>query len=151
MKKFASVALAIAIALLGGCSTAPQVAWHEDSQTTINKVNVELKSNLWVNLMPTIGEVQEQNVHGALYLQANNELPANLTVDTLIIKQGDSEWEIDGDLLELRTHTENQWEVAFVWQIEADMEKRVDLALLLDDAGNKGWLVEKGIKIDKVY
>ncbi|BBM65651.1 hypothetical protein VA249_22970 [Vibrio alfacsensis] len=149
MKKFASVALAIA--LLGGCSTTPQVAWHEDSQTTINKVNVELKSNLWVNLMPTIGEVQEQNVHGALYLQANNELPANLTVDTLIIKQGDSEWEIDGDLLELRTHTENQWEVAFVWQIEADMEKRVDLALLLDDAGNKGWLVEKGIKIDKVY
>lgn len=149
MKKFASVALAIA--LLGGCSTAPQVAWHEDSQTTINKVNVELKSNLWVNLMPTIGEAQEQNVHGALYLQANSELPANLTVDTLIIKQGDSEWEIDGDLLELRTHTENQWEVAFAWQIEVDMEKRVDLALLLDDAGNKGWLVEKGIKIDKVY
>ncbi len=74
-----------------------------------------------------------------------------MTVDSLIIKQGDSEWQIDGDLLELRTHSENQWEVAFVWQIEADMEKSVDLALLLDDAGKKGWLVEKHIKIDKVY
>ena len=30
-----------------------------------------------------------------------------------------------------------------VWQIEADMEKSVDLALLLDDAGKKGWLVEE--------
>ena len=116
MKKFASAALAIA--LLAGCSSAPQVGWQQGSQVTMNTVNVELKSNLWVNLMPTIGEVQEQNVHGALYLKADNELPANLTVDALIIKQGDSEWEIDGDLLELRTHSENQWEVAFVWQIE---------------------------------
>lgn len=149
MKKFASAALAIA--LLAGCSSAPEVGWQEDSQITMNKVNVELKSNLWVNLMPTIGEVQEQNVHGALYLKSDKELPANLTVDSLIIKQGDSEWQIDGDLLELRTHSENQWEVAFVWQIEADMEKSVDLALLLDDAGKKGWLVEKHIKIDKVY
>lgn len=149
MKRFASVALAMA--LLAGCSSTPQVGWQEDRQVTVNKVNVELKSNLWVNLMPTIGEVQEQNVHGALYLRADKELPANLTVDSLIIKQGDSEWEIDGDLLELRTHSESQWEVVFVWQIEANMEKTVDLALLLDDAGNKAWLVEKGIRIDKVY
>lgn len=149
MKKIASAALAVV--LLAGCSSAPQVGWQEDSQITMNQVNVELKSNLWVNMMPTIGEVQEQNVHGALYLQADKDLPANLTVESLILKQGDSEWVIDGDLLELRTHSENQWEVAFVWQIEADTEKPIDLALLLDDAGKTGWLVEKNIKIDKVY
>ncbi|MGR5236124.1 hypothetical protein [Vibrio alfacsensis] len=149
MKKFSSAALAIA--LLAGCSSAPQIAWQEDSQITMNQVNIELKSNLWVNLMPTIGEVQEQNLHGALYLRANTELPANLTVESLIIKQGDSEWQIDGDLLELRTHSENQWEVVFVWQIEANMENPVDIALLLDDAGKQGWLVEKDVKIDKVY
>ena len=85
MKKIASAALAVA--LLAGCSSAPQVGWQEDSQITMNQVNVELKSNLWVNMMPTIGEVQEQNVHGALYLQADKDLPANLTVESLILKQ----------------------------------------------------------------
>ncbi|MGR5067867.1 MULTISPECIES: lipoprotein [Vibrio] len=149
MKRLLSATLAIA--LLAGCSSAPQIVWQENSQVTMNQVSIELKSNLWVNLMPTIGEVQEQNVHGALYLQANKDLPANLTVDALIIKQGDSEWQINGDLLELRTHSENQWEVVFVWQIEANMENPVDIALLLDDAGKQAWLVEKGIRIDKVY
>ncbi|MGR5132756.1 hypothetical protein [Vibrio alfacsensis] len=149
MKRLLSATLAMA--LLAGCGSAPQIVWQENSQVTMNQVSIELKSNLWVNLMPTIGEVQEQNVHGALYLQANKELPANLTVDALIIKQGDSEWQIDGDLLELRTHSENQWEVVFVWQIEANMENPVDIALLLDDAGEQAWLVEKGIRIDKVY
>ena len=151
MKKSSLTALILVMTLLGGCSATPQLDWQKNSQVTMNKVSIELKSNLWVNQMPTIGEVQSQDVHGALYLRADKELPANLTVDALVIKQGGSEWKIDSDLLELRTHSENQWEVSFVWQVDANMERMVDLALQLDDAGKKVWLVEKGIKIDKVY
>nr|WP_319555639.1 hypothetical protein [uncultured Vibrio sp.] len=149
MKKLASVA--IATVLLTGCNAVPEVNWKQDSQITINKVNVELKSNLWVNLMPTIGESQESNLHGSLSLESDTQLPANLTVEALIIKQGDEQWMLKEDSLETRTHSENQWEVAFTWQNQLNTEQWVELAILLDDAGKKRWLVEKYVKINKVY
>ncbi|MBR9788380.1 MAG: hypothetical protein GYB40_10640 [Vibrionaceae bacterium] len=149
MKKLASVVLATA--LLTGCSAVPEVNWKQDSQITINKVNVELKSNLWVNLMPTIGESQEHNLHGSLSLESDTQLPANLTVEALIIKQDEAQWMLDEDSLETRTHSENQWEVAFTWESRVNPEKWVELAILLDDAGKKRWLVEKYVKINKVY
>ncbi len=149
MKKFVSVV--IATALLTGCSTVPEVNWTQDSQIIVNKVNAELKSNLWVNLMPTIGESQELHLHGSLTIESKQQLPANLTIEALIIKQGDKEWMISEDLLETRTHSENQWEVDFSWKNELNIEKTVNLAVLLDDGGKKGWLVEKYVKINKVY
>lgn len=149
MKKFTSVL--IATALLTGCSTVPEVNWKQDSQITMNQVNIELKSNLWVNLMPTIGEAQEPSLHGSLSLESAQQLPANLTAEALIIRQGDNEWVIGDDSLETRTNSENQWEVAFTLQSELSNEKLVDLAILLDDAGEKRWLVEKHIKINRVY
>ncbi|CAE6884825.1 lipoprotein [Vibrio alginolyticus] len=149
MKKFTSVL--IATALLTGCSAVPEVNWKQDSQITMNQVNIELKSNLWVNLMPTIGEAQEPSLHGSLSLESAQQLPANLTAEALIIRQGDKEWMIGEDSLETRTNSENQWEVAFTLQSELSNEKLVDLAILLDDAGEKRWLVEKHVKINRVY
>ncbi len=149
MKKFTSVL--IATALLTGCSAVPEVNWIQDSQITMNQVNIELKSNLWVNLMPTIGEAQEPSLHGSLSLESAQQLPANLTAEALIIRQGDKEWMIGEDSLETRTNSENQWEVAFTLQSELSNEKLVDLAILLDDAGEKRWLVEKHLKINRVY
>ncbi|MGP8307018.1 hypothetical protein [Vibrio sp. YIC-376] len=149
MKKLASVV--IATALLTGCSAVPEVNWKQDSQITINQVNIELKSSLWVNLMPTIGGTQQPSLHGSLSLESDQELPANLTVEALIIKQGDKEWVVGEESLETRTNSENQWEVAFNLQNELNTEKWVDLAILLDDEGEKRWLVEKYVKINKVY
>ncbi|MCV5662602.1 hypothetical protein OFN50_26540, partial [Escherichia coli] len=69
MKRIAP--LALAMALMAGCSSVPNVNWQQNSQITINEVNVELKSNLWVNLMPNIGDVEEQSIQGALYLEGD--------------------------------------------------------------------------------
>ena len=149
MNKLASVV--IATALLTGCSAVPEVNWKQDSQITMNQVTIELNSRLWINLMPTIGDTQEFNLHGSLVLESDQELPANLTVEALIIKQGEKEWVVGEELLETRTNSENQWEVAFTWQNELNTDKWVDLAILIDDAGEKRWLVEKYVKINKVY
>ncbi len=149
MKKLAS--LVLATALLTGCSTIPEVNWKQDSQITMNQVTIELKSNLWVNLMPTIGEALEPSLHGSLSLESEQQLPANLTAETLIIRQDDNEWVIAEDSLETRTNSESQWEVAFMLQNKLNIERPVDLAILLDDAGEKRWLVEKHVKVNKVY
>ncbi len=149
MKKLASVVLAIA--LLAGCSGVPEVNWKQDSQITMNEVGIELKSNLWVNLMPAIGEALEPSLHGSLSLESELQLPADLTAEALIIKQGDKEWVIGKDSLEILTNSENQWEVTFMLPNELNIEKSVDLAILLDDAGEKYWLVEKYLKVNKVY
>ncbi len=149
MKKLASVV--IATVLLIGCSSVPEVNWTQDSQISKSQINAELKSNLWVNLMPTIGETAALYLHGSLSIESKQQLPANLTVEALIIKQGNKEWMISEELLETRTHSENQWEVDFNWQNEINVDKTVNLAILLDDAGKKRWLVEKYVKINKVY
>ncbi|WP_260260848.1 hypothetical protein [Vibrio intestinalis] len=148
MKKFAAISLGIA--LLAGCSS-PQVGWEQDNQIMVAQNSVELKSNLWLNKMPTIGEVQDQTLHGALYLESNAALPAELMVQSIAIRQGDEEWLIDGDLLELRTHSENHWEIAFVWQFSVDPDQPVDVAVMLNNGEHEEWLVEKSVAIDQVY
>ncbi len=148
MKKFTIVSLALA--LLAGCSS-PQVGWEQDAKVTIDKAEVQLTTNLWLNKMPTIGELQEQNLHAALYLESTQPLPADLEVDQVTLRQGDDTWFIDGDAVEIRSHTENQWEVVFAWQLELDPSQPVDVALQLNHQGNLHWMVEKQVVIDTVY
>ncbi|WP_194437637.1 hypothetical protein [Vibrio fluminensis] len=148
MKKFAAVSLTLA--LLAGCS-APQVGWEQDEHVTINNAQVQLTSNLWLNKMPTIGELQEQNLHGALYLESSSALPADLEIKSITLRQGEETWLIDGDDLELRTHNENQWELVFVWQFELDPTQPVDVAVQTEQQGKQEWMVEKQVKIDTVY
>lgn len=146
MKK---IALVCALAL-AGCSTT-QVEWQQDNQIKVAEATVVLKSNLWINKMPSIGEAQDQMLNGAIYLQATSELPAELAVEGLTIKQGAETWLIDGNDLELRTHSETQWEVAFKWQLEVDDTQPVDVAVQLKDGEAVKWLVEHDVKVDTVY
>ncbi len=148
MKKFAL--LSLSAALLAGCANEP-VVWEQTNTIEVAQTSIALKSNLWVNKMPTIGSVQDSTLHGALYLESDKVLPAQLVVESLSIKQGDESWQIDGDLLDLRTHNQNQWELAFVWQFELDAEKPVDVALQVRVDDKTEWLVETGVVIDIVY
>ncbi|KGK18966.1 hypothetical protein BOO29_03665 [Vibrio navarrensis] len=149
MKRWALATLSLA--LLAGCSTPPAISWQQDNQVTVNQSVIELKSTLWVNQMPMVGEEETQSLHGSLYLSSNGELPASLTVNHLTIKQGEQQWNLSESNLEVRTHSENQWEVAFNWQGEFDMEKPVDIALQLENQATILWLVERKVAIDKVY
>lgn len=148
MKKIALVVLGAV--LLAGCSTAP-VGWEQRNQATVEEATVRLKSNLWLNKMPTLGEVQNQTLHGSLYLESDKLLPATLEVDSISIKQGDDSWTIDGELLELRTHNQSHWEVAFVWQFAVNADQPVDVAVMLKNGDKVEWLVEKEVAIDTVY
>ncbi|RJX74435.1 hypothetical protein DZ860_04730 [Vibrio sinensis] len=146
------VMMALGVVLLAGCSSHSSTQqWAQDNQIVISGQTIELKSNLWLNKMPTIGEVQDQTLHGALYLESQQTLPAELGVNAIMIKQGDETWLIDGEQLDLRTHDENQWEVAFVWQLAVDPEQPVDIAISVDHGDKQEWLVEKEVLIDTVY
>tara|TARA_Y100001956_G_scaffold82895_1_gene106559 strand:+ start:5736 stop:6182 length:447 start_codon:yes stop_codon:yes gene_type:complete len=148
MKKLAL--LSLGAALMVGCVSEPMV-WEQTNTTQIAQSTIELKSNLWVNKMPTIGAVQDSTLHGALYLESDKVLPAQLDIESISIKQDDEIWTIDGDLLDLRTHNESQWEVAFVWQFELNPERPVDVAVQMNVDNKLQWLVEKNVKIDTVY
>ena len=148
MKKLALVSLGVA--LLAGCATQP-VGWEQDNQIVVADTKVTLKSNLWLNKMPTIGEVQDSTLHGALYLESESTLPPELDVESITLQQGEDSWMIDGDLLELRTHSPNQWEVVFVWQFPIDSSLPVNIALQLNNNDTIEWLVEKNVKVDTVY
>ena len=147
MKK---LAFAACVAALAGCS-APQVEWQQDNQVEVSTTTITMKSNLWLNKMPTIGEAQDKTLHGAIYLESDSQLPASLAVESITVKQGADTLLITADALDLRTHNETQWEVAFVWQLEIDNEQPVDVAVELKDGETVKWLVEKDVKVDTVY
>ena len=144
------VICSLGLALLAGCSS-PQVVWPQDNQTEVNNAQIQLKSNLWLNKMPTIGDMQESNLHGALYLQSSQPLPADLEVQSVSLRQDAEVWLVEADDLELRTHTENQWEVVFAWQFELDPSQTIDVAIMLKNGERVEWLVEKSVVIDTVY
>ncbi|MCT4351381.1 hypothetical protein [Vibrio sp. NC2] len=147
MKKLVFAACVVALA---GCS-APQVEWQQDNQVEISAATVTMKSNLWHNKMPTIGEAQDKTLHGSIYLESDSQLPATLAVESVTVKQGADTLLVTADDLDLRTHSETQWEVAFVWQLEIDSDKPVDVAIELKDGETVKWLVEKDVKVDTVY
>lgn len=148
MKKFAMVSLGVA--LLAGCATEP-VQWDQGNEIVISESTVSLKSSLWLNMMPTIGEDQDNTLHGSLYIESQDTLPAELDVESVYIQQGEESWQVDGEQLDLRTHNPNQWEVAFDWQFPVNVEQPVNVAVKLNNNGQVEWLVEQNVMIDTVY
>ncbi|MGR5095879.1 hypothetical protein ACPV5O_24020 [Vibrio maritimus] len=156
MKKVVT-ALALSIAL-AGCASSPttdSAMWASSNTAMVEQQTVSLNSNLWIDMMPKIGEtsalVKEQNLYGALNLSTDNQLPADMDVAMVVLKQGDMTWEFEGSDFELRNHSESQWEVAFNWQLEVNITKPIDVAVQLIDGENKTWLVSKQVNIDTVY
>ncbi|MBD1566303.1 hypothetical protein [Vibrio sp. S12_S33] len=151
MKKIALASLAMA--LLAGCGS-PQIDWQQDNLAVVSNITIGLKSTLWMNQMPAISDEETPAapaLHGILRLDSSAVLPANLTVDALVIQQGSRSWIVDSDSLELRTYSENQWEVVFERKIEANTDEAVDIALQLSDGEKAQWLVDRGVMIDNVY
>lgn len=137
--------------MLGACSTH-SVNWQHSNLATLSQLSIQLKSNLWTDLMPRIGtETASQNLNGTLSLETSGQLPAELTISTVVIKQGEEVWFIAGDDVELRTQSETRWEVVFKSSIEADVNKPVSVALGVKDNQGEAWLVEHNVMIDKVY
>ncbi len=156
MKKILT-ALALSAAL-AGCSTSPATdskVWMTGNTAMVEQQTVRLESNLWIDMMPKIGEttalVKEQTLHGALNLVTDTQLPADMDVAMVVLKQGDVSWEFEGDDFELRNHSENQWEVAFNWQLEVNITKPVDVAVQLVGGDKQTWVVNKQVNVDTVY
>ncbi|MGC9401567.1 hypothetical protein [Vibrio genomosp. F10] len=150
MKKIALISLALTV--LGGCQNT-EVNWQESSTTVVAQTQIELKSSLWVDRMPTIGESSqsEENLHAAIYIESQGELPAELDINRVSIKQGGEEWLISSEEFDIRTHNSNQWEIAFVWQLPVNPGLPVDVALQLSSDGQEQWLVERDVNIDMVH
>ncbi|MCK6262421.1 hypothetical protein KP803_03960 [Vibrio sp. ZSDE26] len=151
MKK--QIALAsLAVALLAGCQNS-DVNWQQSSSVMIEESQVVLKSSLWIDRMPSIGESSssEENFHAALSLESINELPADLEVVSVTIKQGNETWLIESEEIDIRTHSANQWELAVSWQLPISPDLPADIAIQLNNKGQEKWLVDHDVNIDVVY
>ncbi|MCW8345248.1 hypothetical protein MD535_04285 [Vibrio sp. ZSDZ65] len=149
--------MALAIAL-GGCVTSSNNhldAWSASDTAAVEQQSILLASNLWIDMMPKVGEtlplMKEQTIHGALNLSSKGQLPADMDALKVVLKQGDEVWELSADDFELRNHSEQQWEVAFQWQLEFNNSEPMDVALLLVNQGKETWLLNKQVPVDTVY
>ncbi len=144
------VLLGLAVFGLSACSS-DMVTEKASHRMVIEQTQVALNSHLWINMMPTIGEVQDRALHGSLYLESEQILPVDMDVKRVMIRQGEMDWTIDGELLELRTHNQNKWEVAFIWQFEINPDYPVDVFLEIESSAQTATLAERGVKVQFVY
>jgi hypothetical protein len=144
--------------LLSACSSSPDVNWQHSSTGIFSQTAIQLKSHLWTDQMPKVAgddNVAEpkatDNVNGTLVLETSGQLPADLTLLMLVIKQGNDMWSIPASELELRTPSDDIWEVVFKSTAELDIERLVSVALGVSDSEGETWLVEHQVVIDKLY
>ncbi|UUM31071.1 hypothetical protein [Vibrio japonicus] len=140
----------LSIGLLGGCSS-DQAAEGRNPQSVVESTQSTLSSHLWINMMPTIGELQDTQLHGSLYIESTQVLPVDMDVQSVLIRQDGRSWMIHGEYLDLRTHSPNQWEVAFVWQFEINPDLPVDIELALKTNDSVERLTEKNVEVQRVY
>lgn len=141
------------LATLGlvACSS-PEINWQNSNLAMFEQTAIQMDSNLWTDQMPKVDDgTQSQNLNGTLRLETSDQLPADLTVSQVVIKQGDAMWVIDGDMVELRTESDNRWEVVFQSSSEVNINRPVSVALALSDSDGEIWLVQHKVSIDKVY
>ncbi|MFV0448772.1 MAG: hypothetical protein ACK5MF_09955 [Vibrio sp.] len=132
--------------------TVADINWTQDNLAALSDTAIQLKSNLWTDKMPKIDRAADsQPLNGTLMLDTSGELSAELVVEMVVIKQQDHTWMIQGEETELRTLSENLWEVVFSTEVAVDVDKRVHVALALSDNNGDVWLVERNVAIDKVY
>lgn len=151
MKKLALVAV-LAVAGCAQHQDSNVVPWEKTTaQETVAGTTVRMTVNLWLNKMPGIEGEQGHMLHGALYLDGRDDLPAHLDAKALIIKQGDmSQW-VELEAIDVRNHSENRWEVAFSTDMPLDEAEKVDVGLQLTDSEKNYWLTQEAVKVDSVY
>ncbi len=152
MKKLALMAV-LAVA---GCAQqdrdANQVPWEKSTaQETIAGATVRMTVNLWSNKMPGIDGEQGLLLHGSLYLEGREDLPADLDASALIIKQGDLVQWVALESIDVRNHSGNRWEVAFSTDMPLSDIESVDVGLQLADTENTYWMTQEKVKVDSVY
>lgn len=135
---------------LSGCqmTSQPQIDWKQDNKIEVMNAQIQLNSAVWVDQMPTIGEVRdESNVHFALTLTSEQVIVPELVIDKVIIRQGDSSWPLTEDEFEVRVHDNHTWEIAGQSFYDIDATQPVDIAI----EANNEWIIETDVQIDTVY
>lgn len=109
---------------------------------------IVMESSLWLDKMPNSGGELGNTYHGSLILDSQRDLPANLMIESLAVKQNGQTWLIDGGMLDINVLSLNRWEVTFTWQLPITAEKPANVALMINYQGHKEWLVDKKVPID---
>ena len=131
--------------LTTSCANTPS-AWHSDNRA--DQMSIVMESSLWLNKMPNSGGEFGNTCHGSLILDSQRDLPANLIIESLAVKQNGQTWLIDGGMLDINVLSLNRWEVTFTWQLPITAEKPANVALMINYQGHKEWLVDKKVPID---
>jgi hypothetical protein len=158
MKKINVLALSCA-ALLSGCMAPPQdekmsepvlPSWNQSADQLVEQdgqsAMVKLESALWFDLMPRIGDEEPPKLKGSLVLSSIDEIPAGVEIESLLFAFDNETWQIDE--FELEAISPSIWKVRVNAAVDALDVELMDVAVQLS---NEQWLVERGVKVDKVY
>ncbi|MDR9828377.1 hypothetical protein RCJ22_22590 [Vibrio sp. FNV 38] len=148
MKK--TLTLLLASATLFGCQSIESNETQSTQQSEYSQ-SVSLKSALWFNKMPTIGDTPEFNLHGSLALQHKGGFPAEMEVTHVELHQVGEKYLISENQFELRNHNEAQWEVAFALPIQLEEQKPVDVLVYFVDGSKQNYVTEQGVMVEVVY
>ncbi len=126
-------------------------SWNQSSEQRIEhdgqNAMVKLESGLWVDLMPRIGDEQEPpKLKGSLVLSSVVEIPAGVEIENLLLAIDGETWQLND--YEVEAVSPSIWKIRIDAQIDAIKVSSADVAVQLS---GERWLVERNVKVDKVY
>ncbi|OCH13097.1 MULTISPECIES: hypothetical protein [unclassified Aliivibrio] len=135
---------------LSGCQMTSEstVDWQQDNKVEIMNTQIQLSSAVWIDQMPTIGsEEDESKFNVALTLSSKQVIAPELTIEKVVMRQGEESWVLTDDEFEVRVHDNHTWEIAGQSFHTLDSAKLLDIAVQVNDE----WIIENNIQIDTVY
>ncbi|WP_299018971.1 hypothetical protein [uncultured Photobacterium sp.] len=129
--------------------------WQSPTELTLSGVPVNLRSDIWLNSMPVIGDDGTQpadKLHASVKLQSTDmqPLPAGIEITQVLLEQEDKQWLVK-DNLEVRAEGELTLEVVMRAGPEWDPGSLVDVAIIFTFNGEEFKLVQHDVALSQVF
>ncbi|ELR63452.1 hypothetical protein C942_03745 [Photobacterium marinum] len=129
--------------------------WQAPTELTLSGVTVNLRSDLWLNSMPVIGDDGTQpaiKLQASVKLQSTDmkPLPGGIEITQVLLEQGDKQWLVNENL-EVRGEGELTLEVVMQAGPEWESGSLVNVAIIFNFDGEEHRLVERDVAVSQVF
>lgn len=129
--------------------------WQSPTELEIADVTLNLRSELWLNSMPVIGDDgtrPAEKLHASVKLQSTDmqALPKGIEITQILLEHENKQWLVDENL-EVRAEGELSLEVVLRGGPEWVPGSEVNIAVIILHGGQEYPLVQYGVVIAEVF
>ena len=129
--------------------------WQSPTELVVADVTLNLRSELWLNSMPVIGDdgtLPADKLHASVKLQSTDmqALPKGIEIAQVLLEHEDKQWLVNENL-EVRAEGELSLEIVLRGGPEWAPGSKVNIAVIIMHGGQEHTLVQHGVMLSQVF